>query len=274
MENGRGLYTPVVFTLEDLKAIYDRDAHGKKGMWAFHSKFHDGHAQCAVQTNKVCDWVVGILWNNFAEGMRWMAGDTIDFDDPIRTTDVDVLKANSDVVMIFTGAYHPYKEHWGAIKKVFDEEFPHDFLEEMGITKELNLYTSLIYSVAVRLLIHEIYGIKLEYHASCGRDRWRYVKYTDWVKQRFNLHIELQDAVRDQYGNVISGMRNRVPDKYNSRIKKPLLLPEFETIEEVNDYIKDIPDLKAVHFEKEYGWIHVKFQFAEKYWWSEGLKCK
>ena len=274
MENGRGLYTPVVFTLDDLKEIYDRDSHGKKGMWAFHSKFHDGHAQCAIQTNIVCDWVIGILWNNFAEGMRWMAGSTLDVDDPIRTNDIKVLKESSDVVMVFTGEYHPYKEHWENIKKIFDEEFPENRLREQGIFDEYNLYTSLLYSVAVRLLIHEIYGIKLDYHASCGRDRWRHAHYTEWAKERFGTVIELQDATRDEHGNVLSGMKNRLSPEYKNRIQKPLLLPEFESLEEVNEYIKDIPDLKAVSFYKEFGWIHSKFVFDGKYWWTEGLKCK
>jgi hypothetical protein len=266
------LYTPVVFNLTDLREIYKRDSHGKKGMWAFHSKYHSGHGQCAKYVNKKCDWVVGILWNNFAAGMRWMLGDTIDVDGPIRAHDIEVLKRSSDVVMVFTGDYHPYDAHWYTIKSIIDKEFPESFLKEKGITEEFNIYSSLIYSIAIRLTIHEIYGIHLDYHASCGRDRWRHVKYKEWVKERFNLELELLDAVRDEYGNVISGMRNRVPDKYNKRIKKPLLLPKFNTLEEVNDYIKDIPDLKAVHFAKEYGWIHVKFEFAGKYWWSEGLK--
>jgi hypothetical protein len=271
----RGLYTPVVFTLSDLKEIYDRDAHGKKGMWAFHSKFHHGHGSCAVQTNKKCDWVVGILWNNFAAGMEWMVGETKDIDDQIRTTDIEVLKRSSDVVMVFTGDYHPYKQHWHTIKSTIDKEFPESFLREKGIMDELTLYSSLIYSIAVRITIHEIYGIKLDYHASCGRDRWRHVKYTEWLKERFGLEQELLDAVRDKYGNVLSGMRHRIPPKYDKRIKKPLILPEFQTIEEVNKYISDIPDLKAVHFSRECDWIHVKFQFTDKYWWSEGLKlCK
>lgn len=270
----RGIYTPVVFELEHLKEIYDRDSHGFKGMWAFHSKFHAGHGQCAIQTNRVCDWVVGIHWNNFAEGMRWMAGDTIDVDDHIRTTDIKVLKELSDVVMVFTGDYHPYKEHWKTIKEIFDKEFPEDELRKQGMFDEPNLYTSLLYSVAVRIMIHEIYGIKLDYHASCGRDRWRHAKYTAWSKERFGIEIELQDPVRDQYGNVLSGMKNRLSSKYAERINKALLLPSFETIEEVNEHIKDIPDLKAVSFFKEFGWIHCKFEFDGQYWWTEGLKCK
>lgn len=275
MERGRGLYTPVVFTLDDLQEIYDKDAHGKIGMWAFHSKFHVGHQSCADKTNEVCDWVIGILWNNFAAGMKWIMGDSIDIDDKIRPSDVNHLKNYSDVVMIFTGDYHPFKDHWETIKSIINEDFPDSFLKEKGVTEELNIHSSLIYSVAARILMHEIYNLKLDYHASCGRDRWRHVKYQEWLKSRYGITLDLQDAVRDDYGNVVSGMRSRVPEEYNKRINKPLLLPHFNSLEEVNDYIKDISDLRAVHFAKEYGWIHVKFQFANKHWWSEGLKlCK
>ena len=274
MDNGRGLYTPVVFTLSDLKEIYDRDAHGKKGMWAFHTQFHPGHGQCAKTTNEKCDWVIGILWNNFAAGMEWMVGRTIDIDTPIYTTDIEVLKNNSDVVMVFTGDYHPYKKHWHTISEVIKKEFPDELLVKYKIKEQFNLYSSLIYSIAVRLVIHEIYGIELSYHASCGRDLWRHVKYTDWVKERFDLLVDLNDVARDEYGNVYSGMKNKCPEKYTKRIKKPLLLPEHKTIEEVNDHIKDIPDLKAINFSINHGWIHVKFEFAGKHWWTEGLKCK
>lgn len=272
---GKGIDTPVVFTLNDLKTIYDRDAHGKKGMWAFHNNFHHGHGACATQTNRVCDWVVGILWNNFSAGMDWMTGSSALTDDIIHTTDIEVLKAMSDVVMVFTGDYHPYKRHWYSIQKEFDKEFPESFLREKGIMDEHSLYASLLYSVAIRITMHDIYGIKLDYHASCGRDRWRHVKYVQWLEERFNLHQELLDAVRDEDGNVLSSSRHKIPPQFIKRIKKPLLLPEFETIEDVNKYVKDIPDLKAVHFSKECGWIHVKFQFTDQYWWSEGLKlCK
>jgi len=275
MENGKGLYTPVVFNLTDLKEIYDRDAHGKKGMWAFHRNFHEGHEKCAKRVNEKCDWVVGILWNNFAEGMRWMVGDTVDYDGPILNTDVEILKEYSDVVMIFTGDYHPYKPHWFTILETIKKEFPDKLLREKDIKNELSLYSSLIYSIAIRLTIHEIYGVDLDYHSSCGRDRWRFVKYNEWLKTRFNLEQELMDAVRDEYGNVVSATKRRIPSKYTNRIQKSLLLPDFENLEEVNNYINDIPDLKAVHFSKECGWIHVKFQFGKNHWWSEGLKlCK
>ena len=275
MEHGRGLYTPVVFTLEDLREIYKRDAHGKKGMWAFHTQFHPGHGQCCKYTNKECDWVVGFLWNNFAAGMEWMMGKTIDIDTPIYTSDVEALKNNSDVVMIFTGDYHPYKDHWDFISDVIKKEFPDELLDEHHIREQFNLHSSLVYSVAVRLLIHEIYGVELSYHASCGRDLWRHVRYTEWVKERFDLTIDMSiDAARDQYGNVYSGMKNKCPKKYTDRINKPLLLPEHRSIEEVNEYIKDIPELKAVNFTINYGWIHAKFEFAGKHWWTEGLKCK
>ena len=204
--------------------------------------------------------------------MKWMVGDAPDEDDCIRVDDIKVLKDNSDAVMIFTGDYHPYKEHWDYIKSEIEKEFPLEELKIKGILDEWRLYATLVYSIAVRILIHEIYNIKIDYHPSCGRDVWRHAGYVQWLEKRFRLEQELADAVRDEYGNTISGMRNRIPDKYNRRINKTLLLPEFENIDDVNEYIKDIEDLKAVSFFKEYGWLNVRFQFKDKYWWSEGLK--
>lgn len=277
MANGcNGLYTPVVFNLSDLKEIYDRDSHGKKGMWAFHAQFHPGHAQCARIVNDKCDWVVGILWNNFAAGMKWMMGKTIDIDTPIYKNDIEALKARSDVVMVFTGDYHPYKKHWHTISQIIKEEFPNELLDKYNIREQFNLHSSLIYSIAVRLVIHEIYGIKIDYHTSCGKDLWRHAKYKEWVVERFGLDLDLSfDVARDEYGNVYSAMKNKCPKKYTDRIKKPLLLPEHKSIEEINKYISDIPELKAVNFTINYGWIHAKFEFADKHWWTEGLNvCK
>jgi len=275
MANGRGLYTPVVFTLSDLKEIYDRDAHGKKGMWCFHSKFHPGHAQNARMVNKKCDWVVGILWNNFAAGMEWMLGKTIDVDTPIYTTDIEVLKNMSDVVMVFTGDYHPYDKHWHTISQVIKERFPDELLIKHKVKEQYNLYSSLIYSIAVRMMIHEIYGIKLDYQCASGRDLWRHVGYTEWVKERFGLTMDISlDAARDETGNVYSGMKNKCPEKYTKRINKPLLLPNHKTIEEVREHIKDISELEIVNFAVNYGWVHGKFEFAGKHWWTEGLKVE
>lgn len=274
MENGRGLYTPVVFTLEDLKEIYERDAHGTKGMWAFHTQFHPGHMQCSKRTNERCDWVVGVLWNNFAEGTRWMLGDSIDIDTPIYSTDIEVLKNSSDVVMVFSGDYHPYKKHWNKIQELIKKDFPDELLEEHNLKEQFNLYSSLIYSVAVRYVIHDVFKIRIDYHAQCGKDIWRYV-YRDWLKERYALELDIDvDAERDEYGNVYSGMKNKCPKEYTDRIKKPLLLQTHKSLEEVNEYIKDIPELKALNFSIRYGWIHSKFEFAGKHWWTEGLKCK
>ena len=94
----RGIYTPVVFTLEDFKAVCDDRAHGKIGMWAFHSECHEGHLQCAKWVNEGSDWVIGILWNSFGENI------------PISPSDIKVLKDNSDVVMVFTSDYDTLKK--------------------------------------------------------------------------------------------------------------------------------------------------------------------
>jgi hypothetical protein len=272
MVPGRGLYTPVVFTLEDLKAVCDERAGGKIGMWAFHFEYHEGHLHCSNVVNEGSDFVIGILWNNYGAGIKWMIGEVDDEDVPIRPRDIDLLKKHSDVVMIFTGDYHPFKEHWPYLKKEFDNYFTKDFLISEGLEVTTS-YAALLYSVTARILMHEIYKIPTNYHPTCGRNAWRHI-YSHWLKKRFNIDHTLDDAVRDKYGNIISSSRNRIPSKYTDRIRKPLILPHFESLEEVNEHIKDIKELKAEAFAKRHGWINVKFKFADnnKYYWAEGLK--
>jgi hypothetical protein len=108
----------------------------------------------------------------------------------------------------------------------------------------------------------------------CGRDRWRVVKYDKWLQDRFNLTYDLLDAKRDGIGNVISGMRNKLPKEISDRIQKRLLLPHFVSRGEVEDHIKDIEGLHVGYFFREYGWIQCKFYFEPHQWWAEGLKLE
>jgi hypothetical protein len=256
------IYTPVVFTLEDLKVVCDERAYGKIGMWAFHNDYHEGHIQCAKLADELSDWVISILWSNYGEDVA------------IIPTDIEVLKKYSDVVMVFTGDYHPFREHWNYLKEEFDNYFTKEFLKAEELTLESSK-AALTYSACVRILMHEIHKIPTNYHPTCGRDDWRHI-YSHWLKERFNINHTIYDAVRDKHGNVISSSRNRIPLKYTSRIRKPLLLPHFESLEEVNEHIRDIKELKAEAFVKRHGWINVKFKFTDnKYYWAEGLKlCK
>ena len=48
---------------------------GTIGFWAFHSNFHDGHKRCA-EACQHCDFVIGALFNNMADGEKWMTGST------------------------------------------------------------------------------------------------------------------------------------------------------------------------------------------------------
>jgi hypothetical protein len=251
----------VVFTLEDLKKVCDERAHGKVGMWAFHFEYHEGHLHCSNLVNESCDFVIGILWNNYGAGMEWMIGMADDADGPIKYQDVALLKERSDVVMIFAGDYHPFKGHWPYLKEEFDNYFTEEFLEAEGLNVA-SAYAALLYSVTARILMHEIYEIPTDYHPTCGRNAWRHV-YSHWLAERFNIDHTLNDAVRDKHGNIISSSRNRIPSKYTDRITKPLILPYFENLEEVNEHIKDIKDLKAEAYAKRHGWINVKFRFAE-----------
>lgn len=271
----RGIYTPVVFSLKDLKEIYDNESYGYKGMWAFHRNFHPGHDQCRIETIDKCDWVVGILWNNFAKGMELLTGNSIDYDDPLHISDINILKNSSDAVMIFTGEYHPFLEYKDYIFEIVEKEFPK--LQEKGIKQNIGLFNSLVYSIAIRLTIHEIYKIKLDYHASCGKDLWRFYRYTDWCKERFGIEIEMTEPVTDQFGNNYSNMKNRIEPSLIKRINKKLIHSHFKNIDDVKEHIKDIEGLKIEFFSIDNNWMHVRFYFNDKpesTWWTEAIKLK
>ena len=251
----------VVYTLEDLKEYYDRNAHGTKAMWAFHCNFHDGHKQCAMLANQY-DWTVCFLWNNYAEGMELLTGIKTDSDIELTLWDMYHASEYSDVVMIFTGDYHPYLKDKEFYRKLLTDEF--------GVIDDQMSYNTLLYSVAVRYLIHETYGIKVDYHPTCGRDVWRHCGYIEWVKKNFGVTQDMKESALDEFGNCISGTRKRMSKELNDRIDRELVLPSFTSIEDVRERIKDIEDLDIKSFQIKSGWITCKFQFGTGEWWYEG----
>ena len=262
MANGR-----IVYTLEDLKKVYDETAHGIKGMWAFHCNFHDGHRKCAGEAS-MADWTLAIIWNNYAEGMKLITGLETDSDVPLNERDKFSAMMYSDVVMVFTGDYHPYLEN----KDEYIEEVERVF----GRIEDDSHLNTLIYSVAVRRLIHDTYGIQIDYHPSCGRDTWRDSKYVNWCQKNFGIDIRLNDAVCDKLGNCISGTRLRMTKKWNDRINKELLPATTKTIKELREYLKDIKDLEVISLKLTDEWITAKLQFKGPggKWWYEGKRRK
>jgi len=267
--------TPVVYTFDHLKEIYDRNSHGVKGQWGAHAKLHTGHKECCKQINDRCDWVLGIVYENFAAGQKILIGSTEETDSYVSDEDLDFYKNNSDVVLILRDDYHPFLEYMSYIDEQMSIEFPKDKLKKAGVLDNLNLYASLYYSVAIRIVQNEIYKIITNQQVSCGRDRWRTsVGYTEWLYRKYNLTVHLIDPIRDQFGNCMSGCKNKLPAELKNRINIPLLLPHFNSINDVREHIKNIKDLEIRYFYKENGWMQAKFYFSslEDSWWSEGMK--
>lgn len=265
----------IVYDLNELKKIYDLESYGKIGMWGFHAKLHDGHRQCARITKEKTDYNICFHWQNFGEGVRLLTGNNVDPDNPIDDKVIEEALKYSNVVMIFKDNYHPYLEHYKTIKEVLDRDFPEQLLIDTGIRSSINLYGSLIYAVAIRVLLHKIYNIKIDYQASCGRERWKMVGYVEWCFDEFGLVHDLLEPVTDRLGNCLSGMKNRIPSEITNRINKKLILSEFNSKEDLEEHIKDIKGLKIDYFYKEYGWIQAKFYFEEspnEWWWVEGIK--
>jgi hypothetical protein len=210
----------IVYSFEDLKRLYPENK--KRGMWAFHSNYHEGHERCAKAVQH-CDWVVGVLYNNMADGEKWMTGVTYTKTTPILQSDIESLKKYSDVCLILTGDYHPYKEHWNLIKSEFEEQFPIECLKEKGILDDQLTYNVLLYSVAYRVLMHGIYKLYFDYQAQGGKDPFRTIGYLEYVYDRWGVHIDLLDPVRDHFGNSISNTIAGLPKHLKDKINKPLL---------------------------------------------------
>jgi len=264
----------IVYNLEDLKKEYNERAHGRIGMWGFHAKLHDGHKQCGRIARENCDFVICFYWQNFGEGMRLLVGDSVDSDNPFSIEMANEAKQFSDLVMVFKDDYHPYLSYKKEISDIMDKEFPEELLIEKGVRYEINLYGSLVYSVAVRFLIHNVYSIKVHYHPTCGRERWKMVGYPEWLEKEFGITYDLLDDWICTRRNVISGMRNKLPPEIFNRVHKKLLLPHFKSREDVEEHIKDIEGLHVGYFFREKGWIQCKFYFEPHQWWAEGLKLE
>jgi len=264
----KGIY----YNYTDFNKVYDLFAKGKIGMFAYHAKFHDGHKQCALLARENSDFVIGIFYQNFGAEQMKVLGKTYDDDKVFEDSDLDPLFEYSDIGLVLTGDYFPALEHWDEIKKDFDYRFPKSYLKEKGVVD--NVYASLLLSFAFRYNFHHINKIHVDYCAQSGRDRWRTVGYTKWLWYEYGCKIDLRDPKRDEIGNVLSGMRNKLPKELQDRIKKPLILPTFMCKEDVEEHIKDIEGLHVGYFFREYGWIQVKFYFEPHQWWADGLKLE
>jgi len=259
----------IVYTYEDLEKL--QPTTGTIGMWSFHGKCHDGHIICAEKAQH-CDYVVGFMHNNMAEAERWMTGTTTLKSFPVLESDVNLLKKYTDVALILKGDYHPHKEHWGKIKNEFEEQFPIECLKEKGILDDRVSYNALLYAVAFRYLMHNVYNLKFDYQAQGGKDRYRSIGYTEYVFDRWGVKLDLIDSVRDEYGNSISKTISGLPKYLKDRINKPLLLPEFSSIDQVQEHINTIEGLKVLNFYRTSGWVHATFEFEGYKSWTEGVR--
>lgn len=264
----KGIY----YNYPSFKQAYDIWSHGKIGMFAYHAKFHDGHKQCALLAREKCDFVIGVFYQNFGAEQKKVLGKMYDNDKKFENSDLIPLHLYSDLAIVLKDDYFPALDHWNEIKKEFDKLFPEEYLKEKEIRN--NLYASFLLSFSFRYTFHDIYKIHVDYCAQSGRDRWRTIGYTKWLWDRYKCFIDLRDPKRDELGNVISGMKNKLPKHLQDRIKKPLILPTFKCKEDVENHIKDIDGLHVDYFFREYGWIQVKFYFEEHQWWADGLKLE
>jgi hypothetical protein len=268
MEDRNGI---LVYSYEDLKKLHPENV--TKGMWCFQANFHDGHKKCA-EAVQGCGWVIGFMFNNRAEEEKGMTGINTFQSFPINDYDLNMLRKYSDVGVVLTGDYQPWKQYWNEILKEFDENFPIECLKENEILDDRDQYNTLLHSVAFRYILHKVYKINFDYQAQGGKDRFRSAGYIDYVYDRWGVKIDLLDSSKDDVGNSISRTITGLPTELKNKIDVQLLYPEFKSINDVRENIKHINGLKVINFYRMNGWVHATFKFDNYKSWTEGIRWK
>lgn len=261
----------IVYSYEELKRFLPEV--GTRGLWCFQANFHDGHKRCA-EAVQYCDSVIGIMFNSRDIEERWMAGETNLEHFPIKNSDIDMLRKYSDIGLILTEEYQPFKNYWEDIKAEFEEQFPIECLKEKGVLDDRDSYNGLLHGIAFRYMLHGVYGIHIDYQSQGGKDRYRSVGYVDYVFDRWGVRIDLIDSVCDEFGNSISRTVSGLPKQLKERLNKPLLKPEFKSINEVKEHINTIEGLYVLNFYRTDKWVHATFSFYGYKAWTEGVRCK
>ena len=234
-------------------------------MWGYHSRFHAGHRQCAVKARELGKTVVGVHWGNVAEATRFLMGGTLDADRPIDPEEIRAAEQLSDIFITIQDDY-PFQELAAAMEQV-ERELPAEAAEWQ---KEGFNYRTIKYSMAIRIVMHQYHGVKIDQYVGGGRDGWRH-PYWRWCKERFGFDMHLLQPVTDHVGNNFSGSKNRMPAELRERITHRLLHPEFTALKQVQEHIQDIEGLTAFDFWQNEQWLGCTFCFGSRCW-SEGIK--
>lgn len=270
----------IYYNMEEFKEEYDKLVDEIKpkriGLYAWHAKWHSGHQKCADMTNEKCDLVVGAHYQNFGREQLRILDVCYDKDKP--WTEEDLKPFNyCDIGYCQKNDYSPaLDQHYDFVHKEFSRLYSNDYLIKEGIIGDgnHNLYASLRLATYWKCMFHEVYGIHADYCVNSGRDPWRFVGYIDWLWYKYGCRIDDIDPVRDELGNVISGMKEKLPQELKDRIKKTLVLPTFKSKEDVEEHIKDIEGLHVGYFFRRENWIQLKFYFEPHQWWADGLKLE
>jgi hypothetical protein len=260
----------IFYDMPSFKEAYDKYKHGKIGMFAWHSKWHKGHQRCAELARENCDFVIGVHYQNFGALQQKAFNACYDVDIPWSENDLYPIKTYADIGYVQKENYFPDYEYWDYTESEFNRLFPEEYLIKLGMIgpNAWNLYACLKLAITWRCMLHEIC-------AQSGREPWRLVGYTDWLWYKYGCKIDLIDPVKDESGNVISGMKNKLPEHLMKlATSKILILPTFKCKEDVEEHIKDIEGLHVGYFFKRKNWIQVKFYFEPHQWWADGIKIK
>jgi hypothetical protein len=260
MVNDKMVNDKIVYTTEE---VAERLPSNKKiGSWGFHENYHEGHKQILKKTQENSDYIIGVLWNNLAEMVTDIMGQSWEPRTPIYDKDVEFLCDNSDVVMIFTGNYRPWRDKFDKLDLLANALIEYDELP-FGRKEHRHPWELMRACQVMRLAMNRIWPP----YYTCGsyRDIWR-PSYREWYCNRFpGYEYELIEPVRDEHGNDISSTRLLSGHKAT----KCLLRKGLRSKEELEEYVSDQEGLEVTHFiwNEKSRIMHGKFLYGGQWFW-------
>ena len=261
MESGKILNQCRLF-FPDLRNCLKREK--RIGIWGIHQDLHAGHLEVHKQIRERCDILVGVYYSNWGSLIESLTG-CIEYQDPPINYDLlaQFHKLNDETFVmsedIFLGQYNYTKSDlWPMIL----DQLPNDqIIPEMREKPARNILLSHLRTAqAMKVIFNEQIDCKYVISGGGVRDGWRW-KFKEWYESKYPDHeYILINPVLDDQDNSFSGSR-KFP------VGKKLLLPEFETKDDVQKY----NDMKCLYFFKTNGYMYAGFEKDGKTF-TEGVK--
>jgi len=257
----------VIKNLDELGLIL-KSVKKKIGIFGLSTNLHQGHRELLRVTREKSDFVIGIYYNTWPLQLAKIAPEFVQEPPPLKLDILNELEMKCDLVMLYDNGYTSFEDQ--DIEKI--KNFCIESLPDSSIPKNVVDFPNAMAQLRASQIIKYIQHSKINYHIQVAgnKESWRFY-YKEWVEKIFNVEYYLIETVKDEKGNIYSSSRPK-----DLKCDIVLLEPWMRTKKDVEEQIKNIPDLSILKFiyDEIQGNIFVSFKYGNdpKNWWTEGIK--